>query len=925
MKRTTRLPMRRDLGLQLLMFHLLFVGLMVLSVLLFQDYGQRRLGADITAANLALAHAVAQETSTAMYNALETVRHLAAEPAVLAADVTGMASLFRTTMHGRNDVNLTYRLDAQGVMQFHYPVAPESTVGVDFSFRDYFQRALTSRQPLLSQGRISPTTNEPVATAVMPIWGEDGRFQGVVATNLRLQSLSDTLASITTQFQPAEEMQLLIIDHTGKVVAHSDPQYLLQDAAELIAAPVVTAVLSRQSGNRIAMPPAHNEYLYSYVPIAHIGWGVVVGRPTAAAFASAVAFQRSAFLAIAIFLLGGVLFWFILFHRVIQPLERLAAFSQNADVGRGLGGQSPLSLHALTERPDQMGLLTRSLRSMQAAIDARLNELSTLLETSAAVVSSLDQATVLDRILEQVGRLLNVHMSAIFALDEGRGIFRVYASRGLPQWYTEQATIDPDEPSSVTMRAIRSGQPIQISDTETNPSFKLHRQRAAQAGYRAVMAVPLRVTHTPPAALLVFRPDVHEFDRQETNLLVNFANHAAMAMENAALFAQSDMQLQEQTGRLEALIQSMQDGLVLEALDGRILYANRRQQTWSGLSPEACQGQPGQVWREHILQRVTAAVSLPVSTPHTPMRDAAQVRRSIAAALQGQVPRHIEFPSLDGERLVYLRLRLFDVTDAEGTPMGRGWILQDITQRYELDRLKSSLIATVSHELRTPLAAVKGYTTTLLAEDVQWDAQSQREFLQIILTETDRLSRLVTDLLDMSRLEAGSLRVSRVACELGELVEQAAQQVYPYLDGRLQVQLPVSLPRLYVDPPRITAVLRNLIENAVKYSQETSPIWVTAVSEPAANRLVVRVIDDGPGIPAEHSQQVFASFFRVESGLAQQTTGAGLGLAISRGFVQAHGGSIWLESPGKGACVAFSIPLTVVEDGEEVIIQPAVG
>ena len=535
----------------------------------------------------------------------------------------------------------------------------------------------------------------------------------------------------------------------------------------------------------------------------------------------------------------------------------------------------------------------------QQAIEARLNELSILLKTSTAVVSSLDVDVVLNSILEQAENLLNVQMCAIFAYDESKGIFRVTASRGLPAWYAETAIVDPDDPSSVTMRAIHSGQPIQISDTETNPSFAARRQRAKISGFRSVLAVPLNTQHAPPSALLAFRPDPHVFTDREINLLFSFANHAVMAIENAVLYARSDMQLQEQTRRLESLIQSMQDGLILEDLQGRVLYANRRLATLVDLPLESIPGQPVAEVMDRLLRWA---------------RDKDAVETAVAAVLAGKDNRQTEFALETDEGRRYLRLKLFEVTDSHSTPIGRGRIVQDITQRHELDRMKSSLISTVSHELRTPLAAIKGYTTTLLADDVEWDSKSQREFLDIISLETDHLTKLVNDLLDMSRIEAGNLTVSRLACDLNDLIREAAQHAHSQPGDRLQLNLPPDLPPLFADPQRITSVLRNLIENAAKYSPPDTPIQIAAHCE--SGQFVVTIKDEGPGIPAAHSQQVFSSFYRVENGLARQTAGAGLGLAISRGFIQAHGGKIWLEPVETGTCVAFCLPQHVTEEVE---------
>jgi PAS domain S-box-containing protein len=884
--------LRRDLGLQLLALYLLFVGLVIIVTLVFENFASQRLEADVKAADLALARAIAQETSAVLNNALESVENVALYPAVIAADADGMDAVFRTLMDVRNNVNLVYRLDETGEMLFHFPLGPASTVGDDFSFRDYFQAALNSDEALLSKGRISPTTNQPVATAVMPLRDENGRFQGVVATNLMLESLSSTLVGIAGEYAPTDGFQVLIVDASGQIIAHTNPDALLTDAGTAMPA-VITAVLANQNGNLIANDVNGEEQLYSYMPIERGGWGVIVSRPTAVAFASPSIFQRGALIAVALFLIGGIVFWLIFSERVIRPVERLAQFSQIVGLEEQFSDQHQEQLAALTTRPDQMGMLTRSMTDMQQAIEARLNELSTLVETSQAVVSSLDSATVLANILEQVERLLGVQMSAVFAQDAKSNTFRIQASRNLPAWFIEEAVINPKDPSSITMRALRSKEAIQISDTETNPSLSAgQRERAHNAGYRSVAAVPLLTQHAAPSALLVFRPDPHEFSTREMQLLANFGNQAAMAIENATLYARSDMRLQVQTRRLESLIQSMQDGLILEDLTGRVLYANRRVAEWSGLP------------FNELRRRPVTDLMNPIMA-HAKNREEAET--AVAEALRPDGPRKSSLAlEIDG-RTTYLRLKIFDVTDAQGIPIGRGRILQDITQRHEVDRMKSSLISTVSHELRTPLAAIKGYATTLLADDVEWDPASQQEFLGIISEETDHLSVLVNDLLDMSRIEAGNLTVSRLECHLADLVKQAAARAHPPPEDNLQIDLPPDLSPLFVDPRRIETVLRNLIENAVKYGGDKGAVTVTAVCQD--HEIVVKVIDEGPGIPQAESGNIFSSFYRGENGLTRQVSGVGLGLSIARGFVQAHGGDIWTEPQEIGTCIAFSLPL----------------
>jgi signal transduction histidine kinase len=269
--------------------------------------------------------------------------------------------------------------------------------------------------------------------------------------------------------------------------------------------------------------------------------------------------------------------------------------------------------------------------------------------------------------------------------------------------------------------------------------------------------------------------------------------------------------------------------------------------------------------------------------------------------------RRVELSLLVLGRTVHLRLDTFDVTDTNNIPIGRGLILHDVTADHELDRMKSSLVSTVSHELRTPLAAIKGYASTLLAEDVEWDQASQREFLSIISDESDRLTSLVNNLLDLSRIEAGSLMLSRDECNLEESIQRAAGQAQLQPRNRLEVRIEADLPPLYADRPRLETVLRNLIENSVKYAGERATIRVDVSKQ--GDQIIFRVSDNGPGIPDEESQRIFESFYQVNASLARISSGAGLGLAICQGLVRAHGGEIWVEKQKRGACIAFSIPL----------------
>ena len=236
----------------------------------------------------------------------------------------------------------------------------------------------------------------------------------------------------------------------------------------------------------------------------------------------------------------------------------------------------------------------------------------------------------------------------------------------------------------------------------------------------------------------------------------------------------------------------------------------------------------------------------------------------------------------------------------------------------EADRLRSEFVSTVSHELRTPLTSIKGYATTLLRPDVKWNDGAGHEYLEIISEECDKLMILIDNILEVSKIEAGVLRIhpepTQVLEVLGYAVTEARHRS-PQANIELLTPISEDLPLILVDAQRIIQVLRNLLSNAIKYSLEQVQIQVTVTSlhdETTGHRLVqIEVSDQGFGLSEEHLEQVFERFYRVDVGIARRTEGTGLGLAICKGIVEAHGGRIWARSagPGRGSTFAFTLPI----------------
>ena len=223
------------------------------------------------------------------------------------------------------------------------------------------------------------------------------------------------------------------------------------------------------------------------------------------------------------------------------------------------------------------------------------------------------------------------------------------------------------------------------------------------------------------------------------------------------------------------------------------------------------------------------------------------------------------------------------------------------------------VVSTVSHELRSPLTSVKGYTSLLLNRWDRLNDEQKRMMLTQVNHDADRVTRLVTELLDISRLETGRLHLRRTRVDLPAVAASVVEKVgLEYPDLACDVTFPEDFPRVYADPDKVEQVLTNLVENAAKYA---SPTDMRVVGEVADGEVAVAVHDRGPGIPAADLKHVFDKFFRRDHG---RPTGSGLGLWISRGLVEAHGGHLTADSTeGEGSVFRFTLPTDAFEKSLE--------
>ncbi|HLH62986.1 MAG TPA: ATP-binding protein [Ktedonobacteraceae bacterium] len=911
--------MHRSLLIQLLSVYLLFVLIVLLGGVGVNAVVAQQLSNDAQASDQALAQGLALETGLQLSDATDALKQLG--PQVAKAETPAeVITIFQAFKAARRDIDAVYWLDSFGgiCVSFPQPIA----IGAEFSPPGVVQQALASPKPdpAMEVGlAIEPIANAGVmiaeriygdllincnprqphtGTVAGPIHVHSNTLVGIIAISLSLKELSEPLQSVVNaQQKQGRNLRIDIIDGNSEVVATSYPEpsfqvRILQNVSGEL--PGTNQAMQGHANSQVGMGPDGQDWLFSAVPVPQTGWTVVVQRPVSEALAVVRQFQLWLLITALLFTIGGMLFWLILLVKVIRPLHTLAIQHQVLPTSEESISNDTV---ILAERDDEVGNLARSLVRLERDGLKKLGELRTLLETSNAVVRSLEPHAVVGKIIREVLRLVDLQAAAILLPDE-QGVLRVLESIGHSTHYDATLSISPEDSSSPAVLALREGRPIQKLHSHDTTSLSY------EEGYRCVLAIPIISRHAGGVVLLVHRTEPRPFGQNEIDLLLMFANYATLAWEHAVLYERSDErlrqvaqeneQLYQQASKekqtLAAIMGSMSDGLVLTGIDGIVLYANMGASSIAGLSIDALEGKQIDVLYNALRSKLV---------------DHIESEPALGRVQSGKTVEEL-FEFRQNERRRVIHLRLFDVADEAGQAIGRGLLLRDITRERELDEFKTTLLAAVGHEVRTPLTAIKGYASTLLQDDVAWSLTDQRHFLQAISSEADRLAQLVSNLLDLSRQEAGLLLLKRTPTSLKELVHRIISEfALSSPDFTISTQIPGALSPVFIDIGRIDVVLQNLIANGLLYGAGR----VSISARRQDDMVIVSVSDNGPGIDPDELPHVFERFYRARHGRQQHSNGTGLGLAICKAFVEAHGGSIWAESSIQGTIISFSLPL----------------
>ncbi len=530
--------------------------------------------------------------------------------------------------------------------------------------------------------------------------------------------------------------------------------------------------------------------------------------------------------------------------------------------------------------------------------EALRERLSRLSEASLRIIESLDFDTVLQEVVDSARNLTASRYAAITVLGEA-GQTPDFIVSGLTG---EEHQGLWDMPEGLGFFEYLSGleQPLRVSDVDSHLGGLDMPRFLPSVPVKSLLVAPIRNQGVGVGTIyLAHEAGDREFTQEDEETLVLFASQAAMAIANARRHREE----RRARADLETLIDTSPVGVaVFDVATGAPVSFNReaRRIVDSLRNPDQSP--------EDLLEVLTyrRADGREFSLREFPMAELVNTGETVRAEeIVLQVP--------DGRSVTTL-LNATPILSDQGSVESLVVTLQDMADVQELERLRAEFLAMVSHELRTPLTSIMGSAGAIMHSGADLDPAVVRQFVRIIGDQAEHMNALVADLLDVARIETGTLPVSPEPAEVAVLVDRA-RSAFKSANGRnnLAIDVEPDLPLVMADRRRIVQVLGNLLSNAARHSPESSVIRVSAVRDGV--HVAVSVADDGRGIPAESLPDLFRKFSRAHS--EEQGGDTGLGLAICKGIVEAHGGRIWAASngPGTGACFTFTLP-SVEDSGD---------
>ncbi|MBK9711639.1 MAG: GAF domain-containing protein [Kouleothrix sp.] len=571
---------------------------------------------------------------------------------------------------------------------------------------------------------------------------------------------------------------------------------------------------------------------------------------------------------------------------VSAPRQRQDALDEALPLLELLANQAAAALdnNALYSTMEQRVLdATETIERGREDLALARDRAETLYRIVRTLAVSLDEREVLTQALELVSQATGAEQGGIMLVEptSGRLVFRTTLDRRQPP-----SAAGPEGGQGLAGWVLANRRVAIVPDIRRDTRWQT--RPGAGSSARSVLAAPLLLEDEPLGVLLLLHGETDHFRDEHGQLALAAGGQIAVALSKAQLYRyvseQSErlgltlQQREEEISKTLAILRSIADGVVVGDRLGRVRMINPAAEAILGVSAKSFLGRQ--------------MSELPGVPP--------EIQRDQPEAVQ-----QLQI----GERA--LRAHFAPVRSSGNEWLGGVVVYHDISREVLADRLKSEFIATASHELRTPLTSIRGYVDLLLLGTLGAVSQPQGEFLKVVKHNVARLVELIDDLLDVSKVEAGEIRLRREPIDLSEVLYEVGESLYSQFTERhisLAIDVQAGLPKVMADRQRMRQVAVNLVGNACKYTPRGGHVDVLLRN--GGDQLRVDVTDTGVGIREEARRHIFTPFFRADNPLRDEVSGTGLGLSITKKLVELHGGEIWFDTrEGQGTTFSFTLPL----------------
>ncbi|MEN6548247.1 MAG: ATP-binding protein [Armatimonadia bacterium] len=544
----------------------------------------------------------------------------------------------------------------------------------------------------------------------------------------------------------------------------------------------------------------------------------------------------------------------------------------------------------LRKELERYRLVVGDLQGKIGKLEEELSAAATMAEVPTVVVTQPELRQTLSRLIRKVAMIVQAEKVMLMLYQAEAGEFNVLQpALGVTEEQAGQVSLRVDQ--GISGLVFSSGKPLVYNDALSDP--RTEKSKISLLRVRNGIAVPLAIQQRDEDERVVDERVIgvmhvfnkryeQDFNEDDVRLLEMLADQAAAVISNAQLY----IELTEKKQELEETFESIHSGVIVVSPRQMVRLIN----------PAACQ---------MLNMTVASYVGQPLKDVVTNEEILKLFHETWTTGKE--VTRELNF---EGGRRIY-QAETSMMGDDNGDTHSLVAIFNDITEIRQVERMKTAFVSTVSHELRTPLTSIKGFTATLIDDtEGMYDEETRMEFYHIIDTECDRLTRLITDLLNISRIESGrgiDIIISDV--NLHDIAVQVTKSQQTYTDRhKVYTTIPEDFPLLKADSDKITQILDNLIGNAVKYSPSGGDVVVAAEDEGSTIRLDIS--DQGLGIPEHHRDKIFQRFHMVDDDVDHKAVkGTGIGLYLVKHLAQAHGGDVFLSSSEVGKGSTFSVRL----------------